>query len=131
MTKPRPKRKPRRPAKVLKALRRENIHPDFGAEKSMVLLALEPSQLAGLKKLARERGTTVAEQISHAVNAYVLDVTSAEIRWLNAMLDRLHATMHKNRQAIEETLQEIARRRFPRPAPQERTATRASRRRPR
>lgn len=131
MTKPRPKHKPRRLPKVLKALRRENVYPAFGAEKSMVLLALEPSQLAGLRKLARERGTPVAEQISHAVNAYVLDVTLAEIRLLNASLDRLHATMHKNQQALEETLREIARRRFPRPAPQERAGARASRRRPR
>ena len=129
MTKPRPKRKPRRLPKVLKALRRENIYPDFGAEKSMVLLALEPSQLAGLKKLARERGTTVAEQISHAVNAYVLDLTLAEIRLLNASLDRLHATMHKNQRAIEEALREIARRRFLHPAPPPRAAARASRRR--
>ena len=130
MTKPKPKRKPQCLSKLQKAMRRNNIHPAFGAEKSTVILALESSQLAGLKKLARERGTTVAEQISNAVNAYVLDLTQAEIRLLNAILDRLHATMHKNQQAIEETLREIARRRFPHPAPRQRAGARASRRRP-
>ena len=107
MTKPKRKRNPRRLATLLKAVRQENIHPELGLKKSVYSLSVESSRMKQLKRLARERGTTVEQEVGNAIDTYLLDLPPSDVRMLNTMLDRFKATMDKNNRTLDETLRVI------------------------
>ena len=99
-----PNRKTKRYAfpKLLKSVHKDNLHPEFGLKKSAVRVRLEASQIAALKKLARESGTTFAEELSNAVDAYCLGLSRSEVRLLSALLDRFKESTARARKALVE-----------------------------
>ena len=96
MTKPKSKRKPEDLAKLLKAVRKDNTHPAFGLDKSVYYARLKPPQVKELKRLARERGTTVAQELENAIEAYGAGLSRREIRLVNTVLDGLNESFGRN-----------------------------------
>jgi hypothetical protein len=107
MTQTKRKRYPKRLAALLKPVRRKNIHPELGLKKSAPSLSVEPSQMTILRRLARERGTTVEQEIDHAIDTYLSGISPQEVRMLNTILDRFRAKLHKKNQAIDAAQREI------------------------
>lgn len=75
---------------------------------TMVYIPIETSLLEELKVLASRHQTAVSREIHHAIEAYVLNSSPADVRLMNALLDRFHTTMDKNSQAIDKVLHEIS-----------------------
>lgn len=107
MTKPKRKRKPKRNARLRKAARKHRAHPPSGPNKVIYSVPLEVFQLKELRRLARERGTTVAQELEHAIDGYLLELPPSDIQMLNTILERLHTTMDKNNRRLDETLREV------------------------
>jgi hypothetical protein len=86
--KPNPKTKrysrPRR-----KSVRQSNPSPEAEFRKSVLKVRLDAFQIAALKSLAKEHGTTLAQEFDYAVDAYFLGLSQGEIRMLDALVDQL------------------------------------------
>lgn len=100
------KRKPHSLSKLQKSVRQDNIHPGYGLKRSAIKVRLEADLIAGLKKLARENGTTLAQEMENAVDAYCLGVSRHEIRLLNALIDRLNESTAKANQTLDAAMRE-------------------------
>jgi hypothetical protein len=61
-------------------------------------------QMAELRKLARDRGTSVAVELSNAVDAYVLGIAPTDIGRLEDMLAKLSASTGEAKITVEEAL---------------------------
>lgn len=107
MTKPKRKRKPKRYAKLRRTACKHRAHPPSGPNKVIYSVPLEVFQLKALRRLARERGTTVAQELEHAIDGYLLGLPPSDIRMLNTILERFHATMDKNNRRLDEALREV------------------------
>jgi len=73
-------------------------------KKSILKVRLDASQIADLKRLAKEHGTTLAQELDNAVDAYVLGVSQEEIRMLNALVDQLKEATTNAKKAVDEAL---------------------------
>lgn len=105
--KPKPQPKPWR-AKILKSSG-ENIEARFNDATSMVCFTMETHLMSELKSLAVKRKTTVAQEITDALEAHVLGVSPADARLMNAIIDRFRATMDRNTRNLDELLYRIQR----------------------
>ncbi len=104
---PTQKRKHRRLAKLLKTPAPwDSLHSVFGLKKSPIKARLEASQIAELKKLARENGATLAQELENAVEAYCLGLSRHEIRMLHALVDRLNESTAEANRALVAALRE-------------------------
>jgi hypothetical protein len=103
---PKQKRKHSRLPKLPKSVRQDNIHPGFGSKKTPMRIRLEASQITELKQLAREHGTTLAQELDNAFDAYLLGMSQREVRMLHALLDRLNESTDKANRALVAALRE-------------------------
>ena len=110
---PRQECSPYRLSKLLKSVRKDNLHAEVGSKGASVRVALDRFQIAGLKKLANMYGTTVGTELSNAVDAYLLGLSRDEIRFLALFGDLIRSWDPKiNRkltQALRETDKSFAR----------------------
>ncbi len=102
----RQKRSQYRLSKLLKSVRKDNLHPEVGGKRAAVRVALDRSQIAGLKKLANTYGSTVGTELSNAVDAYLLGLSRNEIRFLGLFGDLIKASASKTNQKLTEILLE-------------------------
>jgi len=100
LRKPNPKTKrharPRR-----KSARQSNPSPETEFRKSVLKVRLDAFQIAALKRLAKEHGTTLAQEFDNAIDGYLLGMNQDEIRLLNTYLDRLNKSMDQNIKALD------------------------------
>lgn len=101
MTKPNSKRKPEGLAQLQKALRKHRIHPEVGLEQSVYYARLEASQVKELKRLARENGATVEQELKNAIDAYCAGLSRRELRQVNLAIDWLNESTAEARRAPE------------------------------
>lgn len=101
MTKPNSKRKPEGLAQLQKALRKHRIHPEVGREPSVYYARLEASQVKELKRLARENGATVEQELENAIDAYCAGLSRREMRQVNLAIDWLNESTAEARRALE------------------------------
>ncbi len=92
--------------KLLKSVRQGNLHAEFGFKTSVLNVRLDASQIAGPKKLARDDGTTLAQELDNAVDAYLLGMSQGEIRMLHAVLNRFNESLARSNKVIDAALQE-------------------------
>ncbi len=103
-------RKPNRKTKrysrpgPLKSVRLDNFHPVPRFKKSVLNVYLDTSQIAEMKQLAREHGTTLAQEFDNAVDAYLLGMSQGEIRMLHAVLNRFNESMDRSNKVIDAAL---------------------------
>ncbi|MHB8742196.1 MAG: hypothetical protein ACYC9L_03645 [Sulfuricaulis sp.] len=84
--------------KLLKSVRQGNLHAEFGFKTSILNVRLDAAQVAELKELAKEHGTTLAQELDNAIDAYVLGMSQGELRLFKALVDRLiEATANANK----------------------------------
>jgi hypothetical protein len=81
-----------------------NVRQETSSRKSGRMVFLEPAQIEELKKLARDHGTTLAVEISNAVDAYVLGIAPTDVRKLDELLDKLSATTDRAKHALDEAV---------------------------
>ena len=83
---------------------------------SLVLtqIYLEPSQKAALQKKARANGTNVAEEVRHAVDAYLAGVSAEELELLDSAtleakrhLDAMASELDRVNTKLDRTLAEL------------------------
>lgn len=103
----RQERRPYRLSKLLKSVRKDNLHPEVGGKRAAVRVALDTFQTAGLKRLANANGTTVVTELSNAVDAYLLGLTRDEVRLLGLVADLTKASALKIDEKLTGTLREI------------------------
>lgn len=108
MTKSQSKRKPESLIK-LQALGQHRIHPDVGREQSVYCARLEASRLRELKQLAREHGTTLAQELENAIDAYCAGLSRREIRLINTVLGGLNESTVEARRALKTARRETQR----------------------
>ena len=101
----RQKRSQYRLSKLLKSVRKDNLHPEVGGKRAAVRVTLDRHQVAGLKKLAKMHGTTVDTELSNAVD-YLLGLSRDEVRLLVLFADMTKASASKINQKLTETLLE-------------------------
>lgn len=87
-----------------KSARQSNRSPETEFRKSVLKVRLDAFQIAALKKLAKEHGTTLAQEFDNAVDAYVLGVSQEEIRTLNALVDQLKEATANAKKTVDEAL---------------------------
>ena len=75
---------------------------------------LEPSQKAALQKKARANGTKVAEEVRHAVDAYLAGVSAEELELLDSAtleakrhLDAMASELDRVNAKLDRTLAEL------------------------
>lgn len=116
MTPPKRRRQPRRHTKHRKAVRRrrdrrlkelDKLSPVLRANRPAVKIPLKDSQIAALRELAREHGTTVETEIDMAIDAYCLGVTRVDIPWLTEFFTRFNAALERNNVVLDQTLREV------------------------
>lgn len=73
-------------------------------KKTAMRIRLGAIQLAELKRLAGEHGTTLAQEIDNAIDAYILNISPGDIRMFNALLDRFNASLDRSEKALDEVL---------------------------
>lgn len=81
-----------------------NDHREKSSGKAGRMVFLEPAQIAELRKLARDHGTSLADEIGNAVDAYVLGIAPTDVRKLDEVLDKLNATTDRAKLALDEAL---------------------------
>lgn len=91
----RPKRKP---------VRRSNRSPETEFKKSVLKVRLDAFQIAALKRLAKEHGTTLAQEFDYAVDAYFLGLSREEVRMLDALVDQLREATASASKAVDAAL---------------------------
>ncbi len=89
-----------------KSARKDNLYPKPGFKKTAMRISLEAFQIAELKKLAKEHGTTLAQEFDNAIDAYVLGASQGEIRTLNALVDQLKESTARANKALDAALRE-------------------------
>ncbi len=97
---PKQKHQHHRLSPLLKSIGQDNIPLEDGSKRSAIKVRIEAAQIAGLKRLAREYGTTLAQELDNAVDAYCLGVSRREIRLLHALLDRMNESTAKAHRAL-------------------------------
>lgn len=102
---PKQERSPYRLSKLLKSVRKDNLHPEIGGKRVAVRVTLDRVQMAGLKKLAKAHGTTVGTELSNAVD-YLLGLSRDEVRLLVLFADQVKAFASKINQKLTDTLHE-------------------------
>lgn len=86
-------------ARPKSAPRRNSVSRNTGMR-----VTLDHAQGAELRKLARERGTTVAAEAGNAIDCYILGINPADAQRLNAVLDRLNESTDRAMKAIDQAL---------------------------
>jgi hypothetical protein len=92
---------------MLKQVRHANLHLEVGLEKQPYYVQLSASQRQGLKKLARESGTTVREEMDRAIDAYLLGLSRKEINMLHALVAELERSTVRANKALDEALRAV------------------------
>jgi hypothetical protein len=92
---------------LLKQVRHGNLHPEIGLEKRPFSVRLSASQQRGLKKLARESGTTWREEMDRAIDAYLLGLSRKEINMLHALVAELERSTVRANKALDEALRAV------------------------
>lgn len=95
-----PKRKPDRLTRLLKPIPEKNIHPELSFKKSVLKVRLDAFQIAALKRLAKEHGTTLAREFDHAVDAYFLGLRREEAQILDVLVDQLREATANARKTV-------------------------------
>ncbi len=88
----------------LKSARQDNLHPVSRPKTSLLNVYLNTAQIAEMKQLAREHGTTLAQEFDHAVDAYLLGMSQGQLRMLHTVLHRFNESLDRSNQAIEAAL---------------------------
>ena len=102
----RQERSPYRLSKLLKSVRKDNLHPEVGGKRAAVRVTLDRFQIAGLKKLANTYGPTGGTELSNAVDAYLLGLSRDEFRFLSLFGDLIRSWVPKiNRKLTQELLE--------------------------
>lgn len=104
---PKPERSQYRISKLLKSVRKDNLHPEVGGKRAEVSVPLDTFQITGLKKLAKKYKTTVNSELSNAVDAYLLGLSRDEIRLLGHFADLTKTSVFVGNQKITGILREI------------------------
>lgn len=99
-----PKRRPDRLTKLLKPIHKKNIHPELSFKKSALKVYLDTAQIAEMKQLAKEHGTTLAQELDNAVDAYLLGMSQGEIRMLHAALNHFSESLGRSNKVIDAAL---------------------------
>ncbi len=100
-----PNRKTKRYARPRqKSARQNNPHPEVGFKKSVLNVYLDTSQIAEMKQLTKEHGTTLAQEFDNAVDAYLLGMSQGEVRLLNTVLNRFNESLDRSNQVIDAAL---------------------------
>ena len=101
--KPNPKtRRHARPGR--KSVRQSYPGHETEFKKSVLKVRLDAFQIAALKSLAKEHGTTLAQEFDNAVDAYLLGMRQGEVRMLNAVLKRFNESMGRSNKVIDAAL---------------------------
>ncbi len=101
--KPNPKnRRHARPGR--KSVRQSNPNPETEFKKSVLRVRLDAFQIAALKRLAKEHGTTLAREFDHAVDAYFLGLSREEVQILDALVDQLREATANANKALDAAL---------------------------
>ena len=84
------------------------------ASLALTQIYLEPSQKAALQKRARANGTKVAEEVRHAVDAYLAGVSAEELELLDSAtleakrhLDAMASELDRVNTKLDRTLAEL------------------------
>lgn len=102
----RKKHKPKGYDKLRQGARQYRAAVASGWLRTRVSVQLDGFQAEKLKQIARERGTTLAQELDHAIDAYCLGISRREIWLLNALLDRLNESTARTNRALEAALRE-------------------------
>lgn len=102
-----PQHSPYRLSKLLKSVRKDNLHPDVLGKRAQVSVPLDTFQITGLKKLANKYKTTVSSELSNAVDAYLLGLSRDEVRLLGHFADLTNTSLFVGNQKINRILREI------------------------
>jgi hypothetical protein len=84
-------------------------NPETEFRKSVLKVRLDAFQIAALKSLAKEHGTTLAWEFDHAVDAYFLGLRREEAQILDVLVDRLREATANASKTVDAALRKTER----------------------
>jgi hypothetical protein len=104
MTKLKPKHRPKRLTALLKSAQTDKSHRRSRPKRVALKIRLDAYDLKRLRSKAHTNGTTVAQELRHAIEIYLLGLTVGEWRFLHALEQRLRLPKLRAGKTLDEAL---------------------------